>query len=147
MIGALAIGIDFASVNLALPAIQSEFGMNLSGAQWIINGYVVPFAVLMVTGGRFADTYGRRKLFLIGQVIFGLASLIGGLSPSGLIIIAARVLQGVGAACVWPALMGITCTSVDEKHRGSAVGAVIGAASLGNVAGPVVGGALTQWLS
>jgi MFS family permease len=64
-----------------------------------------------------------------------------------LIIIAARVLQGVGAACVWPALMGITCASVDEKHRGSAVGAVIGAASLGNAAGPVVGGALTQWLS
>ena len=147
MIGALAIGIDFASVNLALPAIQSEFGMDLNGAQWIINGYVVSFAVLMVTGGRFADTYGRRKLFLIGQVIFGLASLIGGLSPSGSIIIAARVLQGVGAACLWPALMGITCASVDEKHRGSAVGAVIGAASLGNVAGPVVGGALTQWLS
>src|SRR5262249_26349970 len=120
MVGALAIGIDFASVNLALPAIQKQFSMDLDGAQWIINGYVVPFAVLMVTGGRFADAYGRKRLFLIGQTIFALASLIGGLAPSGEILIAARVLQGVGAACLWPALMGITVNSVDEKHRGSA---------------------------
>ncbi len=147
MIGALAIGIDFASVNLALPAMQHEFGMDLNAAQWVINGYVVTFAVLMVSGGRFADTYGRRRLFLIGQAIFGAASLLGGLAPTGGIVIVARVLQGVGGACLWPALVGIACASVDEKNRGTAVGVTIGAASLGNVAGPIVGGALTQWLS
>jgi MFS family permease len=121
MMGALAIGIDFASVNLALPAIQAEYRMDLNTAQWIINGYIVTFAVLMVTGGRFADTYGRRRLFIIGQVIFAAASLIGGLAPAGWVIIVTRVFQGVGAACLWPALVGIASSSVEEKNRGTAV--------------------------
>jgi len=145
--GALAISIDFASVDLALPALEAQFGFGLNGAQWIINGYVLPFAVFMVTGGRLADSYGRKRIFLLGLTIFGLASLLGGLAWSGGSLIAFRVLQGIGASLLWPAMVGISSTAVSAANRGFAVGLVMGTCSIGNAAGPIVGGALTQWLS
>jgi len=146
-LGSLAISLDFASVDLALPSLERNYSLDLVQVQWVINGYVIAFAVLMVTGGRFADAYGRKRIFLIGMAIFGLASLVGGMAWSGGAVIAFRVLQGVGAALMWPAMIGLACAAVGEKNRGFALGLVIGTCSIGNAAGPVVGGALTQWLS
>jgi MFS family permease len=107
IIGTLAISLDFASVDLALPALEAQYGLDLESVQWVINGYVLAFAVLMVAGGRLADGYGRRNVFLIGMGIFALASLLGGMAWSGSAVIGFRVLQGVGAARLWPARIGM----------------------------------------
>ena len=145
--GTLAISLDFASIDLALPALQRQFGLDLDGVQWVINGYVMAFAVCMVTGGRLADAYGRRRIFLVGLAIFGIASLLGGFAWNGPSLVAFRVLQGVGAALLWPAMVGLACAAVGERNRGFAIGLVMGTCSIGNSAGPIVGGALTEWFS
>ena len=147
IIGTLAISLDFASVDLALPALEAQYGLDLASVQWIINGYVLAFAVLMVAGGRLADGYGRRTVFLVGMAIFALASLLGAMAWSGCSVIAFRVLQGVGAALLWPAMIGMATAVVGESNRGFALGLIFGTCSLGNSAGPVVGGALTEWFS
>ena len=147
VMGALAIALDFASVDLALPALERQFALDLQSVQWVINGYVLAFAVLMVMGGKMADAYGRRKVFLIGMGIFAVASLLGGMAWSGNAVIAFRVLQGVGAALLWPAMIGMACAAVGDSRQAFALGLIFGTCSLGNAAGPVVGGALTQWFS
>lgn len=145
--GALAISLDFASIDLALPALEAKFGLDLDGAQWVINGYILAFAVCMVTGGRLADGWGRRRVFLVGLFIFGVASLLGGMAWSGPSLIAFRALQGIGAALLWPAMVGLACSAVGEHNRGFAIGLIMGTCSIGNSAGPIVGGALTEWFS
>ncbi|MEM7146904.1 MAG: MFS transporter [Verrucomicrobiota bacterium] len=147
ILGALAISLDFASIDLALPALEKEFGLNLESVQWVINGYVIAFAVLMVAGGKFADAYGRKRLFLIGMTIFGIASLLGGCAWSGGSVIAFRVLQGVGAAILWPAMIGMACGALGENKQALALAIIFGTCSIGNAAGPVVGGALTEYFS
>jgi len=147
VMGALAIALDFASVDLALPALERQFALDLQSVQWVINGYVLAFAVLMVMGGKMADAYGRRTVFLLGMGIFAVASLLGGMAWSGNAVIAFRILQGVGAAMLWPAMIGMACAAVGESRQAFALGLIFGTCSLGNAAGPVVGGALTQWLS
>jgi EmrB/QacA subfamily drug resistance transporter len=147
IIGSLAIALDFASVDLALPALEHQFGLDLETVQWVINGYVLAFAVLMVTGGRLADGYGRKRIFLIGMGIFALASLLGGAAWSGDSVIAFRVFQGVGAAMLWPAMIGMACGVLGDDKCALALGLIFGSCSVGNAAGPVLGGALTQYLS
>ena len=100
----------------------------------------------MVAGGRLADGYGRRNVCLVGMAIL-LASLLGGMAWSGGSVIGFRVLQGVGAALLWPAMIGMATAVVGESNRAFALGLIFGTGSLGNSAGPVVGGALTEWLS
>ena len=147
VMGSLAIALDFASVDLALPALERQFNLDLVSVQWVINGYVLAFAVLMVAGGKIADAYGRKTIFLIGMGVFALASLIGGMAWSGASVIGFRVLQGLGAAMLWPAMIGMACAAVGDAKRGFALGLIFGTCSLGNAAGPVVGGALTEWFS
>ena len=147
IVGAFAIALDFASVDLALPAMEDQFGLNLAGIQWVINGYVLAFSVLMVTGGKMADAYGRKMIFLVGMGVFAVASLLGGLAWSGGSLIGFRALQGVGAAMLWPAMIGMACGAFGESRRAFVLGLIFGSCSLGNAAGPVVGGALTEWIS
>ncbi|MEM8953383.1 MAG: MFS transporter [Verrucomicrobiota bacterium] len=147
ILGALAISLDFASIDLALPALEKHFNLNLEQVQWVINGYVIAFAVLMVAGGKFADAYGRKRFFLIGMVVFGLASLLGGASWNGASVIAFRVLQGVGAAILWPSMIGMACGALGDNKQALALAIIFGTCSVGNAAGPVVGGALTEFLS
>lgn len=145
--GSLAIALDFASVDLALPALERQFDLDLVSVQWVINGYVLAFAVLMVAGGKIADAYGRKTIFLLGMGLFALASLFGGMAWSGGSVIGFRVFQGMGAALLWPAMIGMACAAVGDARRGFALGLIFGTCSLGNAAGPVVGGALTEWFS
>jgi MFS family permease len=105
VVGALAICLDFASVDLALPALEAQYGPDLEGVQWVINGYILAFAVFMVAGGRLADAYGRKNIFLVGMGIFAIGSLLGGMTWSDGTVIGFRVLQGIGAALLWPAMM------------------------------------------
>ena len=144
---AFPVALDFASVDLAVPALEHAFGLNLESVQWVINGYVLAFAVLMVAGGRLADTYGRRLIFVIGSLLFLLASLLGGAAWNGPTLIACRVLQGVGAALLWPASIGMACGAVDERKRPVVIAILFATCAVGNASGPVIGGALTEWFS
>jgi len=144
-IGIGVIAVDIASVNVALPAIEKDFTTTVDTVQWVVNGYALSFGVLMVTCGRIADTFGRRKAFFLGLTVFALASLVGGLANTASVLIGARVVQGVGAALLWPSIIGIIYSAVSEEQKGFAVGLMLGSAGVGNAAGPLVGGVLTEF--
>lgn len=146
-IGVLVVAVDIAAINVALPAVEKAFRTDIDTIEWVVNGYVLAFAVLMVTCGRLADTFGRRKIFLLGLSVFGAASLAGALSDSAGVLIGARVIQGVGGALIWPSMLGIIYSSVSEDQKGLAVGLILGAAGIGNAAGPLIGGFLTEFAS
>jgi len=146
-IGIIVVTVDITSINVALPAIEKSFNIDLKTIEWIVNGYLLAFAVLMVTCGRLADMYGRKKIFLIGLVLFGTASLIAGLSQSAGLLIAMRVLQGAAGAFLWPTIIGICYASVTDTQKGLAIGIVMAVSGFGNAAGPLVGGFLTEYYS
>ncbi len=146
-IGVGVIAVDIAAINVALPEVEKDFQTTIGVVEWVVNGYALSFGVLMVTCGRLADTFGRRKIFYMGVVVFGLASLAGGLAWSPEVLIGARVVQGVGAALLWPAILGIVYSSVSDEKKGFAVGLILGAAGVGNAAGPLIGGGITEILS
>lgn len=143
----LVVAVDIAAINVALPAVEKAFRTDIDTIEWVVNGYVLAFAVLMVTCGRLADTFGRRKIFFIGLFVFALASLAGALSTSAGVLIGARVIQGVGGALLWPSILGIIYSSVSDDQKGLAVGLILGAAGIGNAAGPLIGGFLTEYAS
>jgi EmrB/QacA subfamily drug resistance transporter len=146
-IGVMVIAVDIAAINVALPAVEKAFQTTVDTIEWVVNGYVLSFAVLMVTCGRLADTFGRRRIFFVGLAVFALTSLIGGLSVNAGVLIGARVLQGAGAALLWPSILGIVYSSVSDDQKGLAVGLILGAAGIGNAAGPLIGGFLTEFAS
>jgi len=146
-IGVMVIAVDIAAINVALPSVEKDFQTTIGTVEWVVNGYVLAWAVLMVTCGRLADMFGRRKIFFIGLVVFGAASLVGALAHDSGVLIAARVVQGAGAALLWPAILGIVYSSVPDAQKGLAVGLILGAAGIGNAAGPLLGGFLTELYS
>lgn len=138
---------DFTAVNVALPTMESDFDTNINTIQWVINAYALTFGVMIVTGGRLADMFGRRQAFFLGSAIFASMSALGGVAPTETWLIAARVLMGIGGALMWPAILGMTYEILPEEKAGLAGGIIIGAAGLGNAIGPLLGGVLTQELS
>jgi len=146
-LGILAVAMDITAINVAIPAIEKSFNTDVNTIQWLVNGYILSFGVLMVTFGRLADIFGRKKIFFMGLFVFGLSSLAGALSTSAGMIIAARVVQGVGGAMLWPCIIGILYSTVSENQKSLAGGLLMAIAGIGNAAGPLVGGALTQFAS
>src|SRR5262245_12356369 len=138
---------DFTALNVALPAIEKAFDTNVSTVQWVINAYALVFGVLIVTGGRLADMFGRRRVFFIGTTIFMAFSLLGGLAQNEYWLIAARAAMGVGGALMWPAILGMTFAALPKEKAGLAGGLILGAAGIGQSIGPILGGLLTQYLS
>jgi EmrB/QacA subfamily drug resistance transporter len=138
---------DFTAVNVALPTMESDFHTNINTIQWVINAYALTFGVMIVTGGRLADMFGRRNAFFLGSAIFATMSAIGGAAPTETTLIAARTLMGIGGALMWPAILGMTYEILPEEKAGLAGGIIIGAAGLGNAVGPLLGGVLTDELS
>src|ERR1700710_267855 len=110
-------------VNVAIPAIQRDLHLSTAGLEWVVSGYILVFASLLLAGGRLADVYGRRRIFLIGLAIFTVASLAAGLSGNLEMLIASRALQGLGAALVTPATLAvISATYPDARERTMAIG-------------------------
>jgi EmrB/QacA subfamily drug resistance transporter len=138
---------DFTALSVALPDIENDFDIDVSSVQWVINIYALVFGVLIVTGGRLADMFGRRRLFFIGAGVFATFSVLGGAAQDDLWLIACRALMGVGGAMMWPAVLGMTFAILPEDKAGLAGGLILGAAGFGNAAGPLIGGALTEALS
>src|SRR5438128_2633423 len=140
--------LDIAIVNVALPSIQVDLGFSQQNLQWVISAYALVFGGFLLLGGRAADLLGRRRIFLVGLVVFTLASLFAGLAWSETSLIAARAVQGLGAAVITPAALSILSTTfVEGRERNIALGVWGAVGGFGAAAGVLLGGILTDALS
>ena len=139
--------LDAAIVNVALPSIGKALDFSQDNLSWVVNAYTLTFGGFLLLGGRLADLLGRRRMFMYGLVLFSLASLLGGLAQSDVWLIAARGLQGLGAAIVSPAALSIiTNTFAEGAERNKALGVWGAVAGSGGAAGVLLGGVLTEYL-
>jgi EmrB/QacA subfamily drug resistance transporter len=137
--------LDVAIVNVALPSIQESLQFSEEDLQWVVSAYTLTFGGLLLLGGRAADLLGRRRLFLIGLAVFSLASLAAGLAQSSEVLLAARAIQGIGAAIISPAALAILVTTFEEgAERNVALGIWGAIAGFGGASGVLLGGILTD---
>jgi EmrB/QacA subfamily drug resistance transporter len=146
-IATVTIANDFSAINVALPTMEGDFHTNINTIQWVVNAYALTFGVMIVTGGRLADMFGRRNAFFLGAAIFAVMSAAGGVAPTETFLIVTRALMGIGAALMLPSIIGMTYSLLPEEKAGLAGGIIMGAAGLGNAIGPLIGGVFTDLLT
>jgi EmrB/QacA subfamily drug resistance transporter len=139
--------LDNTVVNVALPAIQRELGISRAALEWTVAAYALTFASLLLTGGKLGDLLGRRLIFVIGLVVFTGSSLLCGLSHTGTELIAARAVQGIGAALMMPATLSIISATFAVRERGTAIGIWAGVSAMALAIGPLLGGIITEHIS
>jgi EmrB/QacA subfamily drug resistance transporter len=136
--------IDYFAMNLALPRMASELDSAPTDLQWVISVYILALGAFMVPAGRIGDIFGRRRALLAGVAVFGLASALCALAPSATLLIAFRALQGLGAAFIFPVSVSVLTNAFPSVRASHAIGLAYGIAGLGNAAGPLIGGLLTE---
>jgi EmrB/QacA subfamily drug resistance transporter len=139
--------IDGSATNVILPIIQAQLHASAEDAQWVVEGFALVLSALILTGGSLGDVFGRRLVFVLGVVLFGLASIGCGIAASPAILIGSRCVQGAGAALMTPGSLALISASFTGAERGRAIGTWAGFASLTSAAGPVLGGYLAQTFS
>src|SRR5918998_658106 len=139
--------LDNLVVTTALPSIRSDLGGGLQALEWTVNAYTLTFAVLLLTGAALGDRFGRRRMFVVGLGVFTLASAAAALAPSTDALIAARAVQGLGAAIVAPLTLTLLADAFPPERRGAALGIWSGISGMGVALGPLVGGAVVDGLT
>src|SRR6476620_1851668 len=142
--GTFMVVLDFFIVNVALPSMQADLHASSGAIEWVVAGYALTSAVLLITAGRLGDRYGRRRAFTAGVALFTLSSLACGLAPTAELLVAARLVQGVAAAAIMPnvlSIIGVTYTGADRVRALAVYGLVMGLAAVG---GQLIGGVLVQ---
>jgi len=147
VLGSGMAALDATVVGIALPSIGRDFHIGVNSMQWVVDAYTLALAGLLLLGGTLGDSYGRRRIFMIGTVWFALASLCCGLAPDAPVLIAARVLQGVGGALLMPGSLAILQASFEPDDRSKAIGAWSGLGGIATAAGPFIGGWLIAAVS
>ena len=139
--------VDQTAVPLALPSIEKQFGVGTQVAQWVLSASLLSLSAFLILGGRLGDLFGRRRVFVIGAVGFSAASAVGGLAPDFPLLLAARVVQGMGGALMLPGSVAIVNSTFSSAERGKALGTMGGVAAIAGALGPTIGGALTSAVS
>jgi EmrB/QacA subfamily drug resistance transporter len=142
--GLFMIMLDNTVVNVALPSMQRALHIDRAELEWVVNAYALTFGVLLLSGGKLADLFGRRLIFIAGLVIFTASSLVCGLANGPEVLIAARTVQGIGAALMNPATLSIITATFPPRQRGMAIGIWAGVSAMALAIGPLVGGILTE---
>ena len=146
-VGLFMVVLDNLVVSVALPSIRRDFGASIQGLEWTVNAYVLAYAALLLTGAALGDRFGRRRMFIAGITLFTLASAAAALAPTSASLIAARAVQGVGAAIVTPLTLTLLADAFPVDRRGIALGVWSGISGIAVALGPLVGGAVVQGLS
>jgi EmrB/QacA subfamily drug resistance transporter len=139
--------LDFFALNLSVPGMARELHVSATDMQWVISGYMLALAAFLIPGGRLGDILGRKRMLMIGLAIFGGTSLVCGLGQSAGFVIGFRVLQGLGAAILFPLSIAVVTNSFPEERRKRAIGNLYGLGAVATAAGPVIGGLLTEAVS
>ena len=142
----LIVQMDWFALNLALPAIARHFGVPATDLQWVVSGYMLSIGALMVTAGRLADIFGRRRIIVIGLAVFGVVSVLCGVAMHEWWLIGWRVVHGVGAALVFPVAIAIVSGTFSGARQARAIGIVLGVSAIGQALGPFVGGTFAEYL-
>src|SRR5918911_1581796 len=147
ILGSAMAFIDGSAVNVALPVLQTSLGANVSETQWIVDAYLLVLSSLMLAGGALGDRFGRVRIFALGIALFAAASVWCGAAPSAAQLIAARAVQGLGAALLVPGSLAIITAAFPRERRGRAIGTWSAMTALAVIAGPLLGGWLVQTIS